>query len=199
MCCCARRRRQARLLRRGSPHDCPPPPPHTHAHKLDRTHTHTHTPPSRRRPPRRQPPPPRACSGTRWCSCWAAPAAARARSARGWCRSLGSSTSGGRLLAPLARRRLWLLQRCAVHRQWHSPAKQPVVGCTLGRPHLPPLLPCLALLVPPDVAQPWAPPLPCSAGDLLRAHMKSGSPEGQMVADMIKNGQIVPSHVGAEQ
>lgn len=25
--------------------------------------------------------------------------------------------------------------------------------------------------------------------------MKSGSPEGQMVADMIKNGQIVPSHV----
>ena len=35
----------------------------------------------------------------------------------------------------------------------------------------------------------------CSAGDLLRAHMKSGSPEGQMVADMIKNGQIVPSHV----
>lgn len=27
--------------------------------------------------------------------------------------------------------------------------------------------------------------------------MKSGSPEGQMVADMIKNGQIVPSHVGA--
>jgi adenylate kinase family enzyme len=34
-----------------------------------------------------------------------------------------------------------------------------------------------------------------SAGDLLRAHMRSGSPEGQMVADMIKNGQIVPSHV----
>lgn len=34
-----------------------------------------------------------------------------------------------------------------------------------------------------------------SAGDLLRAHMKSGSPEGQMVADMIANGQIVPSHV----
>ncbi|EFN50922.1 hypothetical protein CHLNCDRAFT_141713 [Chlorella variabilis] len=34
-----------------------------------------------------------------------------------------------------------------------------------------------------------------SAGDLLREHMKSGSPEGQMVADMIKNGQIVPSHV----
>lgn len=34
-----------------------------------------------------------------------------------------------------------------------------------------------------------------SAGDLLRAHMNSGSPDGQMVADMIKNGQIVPSHV----
>ena len=34
-----------------------------------------------------------------------------------------------------------------------------------------------------------------SAGDLLRAHMKSGSPEGQMVADMIANGQIVPSSV----
>lgn len=34
-----------------------------------------------------------------------------------------------------------------------------------------------------------------SAGDLLRAHMKSGSPEGQMVANMIANGQIVPSHV----
>lgn len=34
-----------------------------------------------------------------------------------------------------------------------------------------------------------------SAGDLLRAHMKSGSPEGNMVADMIKDGKIVPSHV----
>lgn len=34
-----------------------------------------------------------------------------------------------------------------------------------------------------------------SAGDLLRAHMKSGSKEGNMVAEMIKNGQIVPSHV----
>lgn len=34
-----------------------------------------------------------------------------------------------------------------------------------------------------------------SAGDLLRAHMKSGSPDGQMVAEMIANGQIVPSHV----
>ena len=36
-----------------------------------------------------------------------------------------------------------------------------------------------------------------SAGDLLRAHMKSGSSDGNMVADMIKNGQIVPSHVRA--
>lgn len=34
-----------------------------------------------------------------------------------------------------------------------------------------------------------------SAGDLLRAHMRSGSPEGKMVADMIAQGQIVPSHV----
>ena len=34
-----------------------------------------------------------------------------------------------------------------------------------------------------------------SAGDLLRAHMKSGTPDGTMVADMIKQGQIVPSHV----
>lgn len=34
-----------------------------------------------------------------------------------------------------------------------------------------------------------------SAGDLLRAHMKSGSPEGEMVANMIAQGQIVPSHV----
>lgn len=34
-----------------------------------------------------------------------------------------------------------------------------------------------------------------SAGDLLRAHMKSGSPDGNMVAEMIKDGQIVPSHV----
>lgn len=34
-----------------------------------------------------------------------------------------------------------------------------------------------------------------SAGDLLRAHMKSGSKDGTMVAEMIKNGQIVPSHV----
>jgi adenylate kinase family enzyme len=34
-----------------------------------------------------------------------------------------------------------------------------------------------------------------SAGDLLRAHMKSGSADGAMVAEMIKNGQIVPSSV----
>ena len=34
-----------------------------------------------------------------------------------------------------------------------------------------------------------------SAGDLLREHMKSGTPDGNMVADMIKQGQIVPSHV----
>lgn len=34
-----------------------------------------------------------------------------------------------------------------------------------------------------------------SAGDLLREHMKSGSKDGNMVADMIKNGQIVPSEV----
>lgn len=34
-----------------------------------------------------------------------------------------------------------------------------------------------------------------SAGDLLRAHMTSGSEEGNMVAQMIKNGEIVPSRV----
>jgi len=34
-----------------------------------------------------------------------------------------------------------------------------------------------------------------SAGDLLRAHMKSGTEDGNMVADMIKQGLIVPSHV----
>jgi len=34
-----------------------------------------------------------------------------------------------------------------------------------------------------------------SAGDLLRAHMKSGSPDGNMVAQMIKEGKIVPSEV----
>lgn len=34
-----------------------------------------------------------------------------------------------------------------------------------------------------------------SAGDLLRAHMKSGTADGNMVADMIKEGKIVPSHV----
>lgn len=34
-----------------------------------------------------------------------------------------------------------------------------------------------------------------SAGDLLRAHMKSGSKDGNMVAEMIKQGQIVPSEV----
>ncbi len=36
-----------------------------------------------------------------------------------------------------------------------------------------------------------------SAGDLLRAHMKSGTPDGNMVAEMIKQGQIVPSRVRA--
>ena len=38
-----------------------------------------------------------------------------------------------------------------------------------------------------------------SAGDLLRAHMKSGTEDGQMVADMIKEGKIVPSHVRSLQ
>ena len=37
-----------------------------------------------------------------------------------------------------------------------------------------------------------------SAGDLLRAHMKSGSAEGNMVAEMIKEGKIVPSSVTVE-
>ncbi len=36
-----------------------------------------------------------------------------------------------------------------------------------------------------------------SAGDLLRAHINSGSEEGNMVAQMIKNGEIVPSRVCA--
>ncbi|GMH36655.1 hypothetical protein BSKO_04528 [Bryopsis sp. KO-2023] len=34
-----------------------------------------------------------------------------------------------------------------------------------------------------------------SAGELLRAHMASGSPEGVMIADIIKEGKIVPSEV----
>jgi len=34
-----------------------------------------------------------------------------------------------------------------------------------------------------------------SAGDLLREEQKSGSEHGQMISDMIKNGQIVPSEV----
>jgi UMP-CMP kinase len=34
-----------------------------------------------------------------------------------------------------------------------------------------------------------------SAGDLLRAHMKSGTEDGNMVAQMIKDGKIVPSAV----
>jgi UMP-CMP kinase len=34
-----------------------------------------------------------------------------------------------------------------------------------------------------------------SAGDLLRAHIKSGTPDGNMVAEMIKQGQIVPSKI----
>jgi len=34
-----------------------------------------------------------------------------------------------------------------------------------------------------------------SAGDLLRAEMNSGSKHGDMIATMIKNGQIVPSEV----
>lgn len=35
-----------------------------------------------------------------------------------------------------------------------------------------------------------------SAGDLLRDLVKSGTPEGNMVADMIKQGAIVPAEVG---
>jgi len=37
-----------------------------------------------------------------------------------------------------------------------------------------------------------------SAGDLLRAETKSGSKNGEMIARMIKNGEIVPSHVTVE-
>eukprot|EP01026_Neomeris_dumetosa_P054747 TRINITY_DN4936_c0_g1_i11.p3 TRINITY_DN4936_c0_g1~~TRINITY_DN4936_c0_g1_i11.p3 ORF type:complete len:211 (-),score=19.87 TRINITY_DN4936_c0_g1_i11:270-902(-) len=34
-----------------------------------------------------------------------------------------------------------------------------------------------------------------SAGDLLRAHVKSGTPDGNMVAQMMQEGKIVPSEV----
>eukprot|EP00736_Rhodelphis_marinus_P002188 Rmarinus@m.23759 len=34
-----------------------------------------------------------------------------------------------------------------------------------------------------------------SAGDLLRAEIKSGSEQGEMIAHMIKEGQIVPGHI----
>lgn len=34
-----------------------------------------------------------------------------------------------------------------------------------------------------------------SAGDLLRAHVKSGTPDGNKVAEMMQQGQIVPSSV----
>lgn len=34
-----------------------------------------------------------------------------------------------------------------------------------------------------------------SAGELLRQHIASGSPEGKMVQEIIDQGQIVPSHV----
>lgn len=34
-----------------------------------------------------------------------------------------------------------------------------------------------------------------SAGDLLRAEVKSGSDEGKMIDDMIKEGKIVPGHI----
>lgn len=36
-----------------------------------------------------------------------------------------------------------------------------------------------------------------SAGELLREHMQSGSEEGNMVAETIQKGQIVPSYVCA--
>ena len=38
-----------------------------------------------------------------------------------------------------------------------------------------------------------------SAGDLLREHTRSGTPDGNMVADMIKNGEIVPAEVSAQR
>lgn len=34
-----------------------------------------------------------------------------------------------------------------------------------------------------------------SAGELLRAHVRSGSTEGNMIQEIIQNGKIVPSHV----
>ncbi len=37
-----------------------------------------------------------------------------------------------------------------------------------------------------------------SAGDLLREHIKSGTADGNMVAEMIKNGQIVPAEVNGQ-
>lgn len=36
-----------------------------------------------------------------------------------------------------------------------------------------------------------------SAGDLLREHVKSGTPDGNAVNEMIKQGQIVPAEVRA--
>ncbi|KAK4525738.1 hypothetical protein GAYE_SCF16G3647 [Galdieria yellowstonensis] len=37
-----------------------------------------------------------------------------------------------------------------------------------------------------------------SAGDLLRKEMQSGSPNGQMIDRMIRNGEIVPGHITIE-
>jgi UMP-CMP kinase len=34
-----------------------------------------------------------------------------------------------------------------------------------------------------------------SAGDLLREEIKSGSQHGEMISNLIKNGQIVPSEI----
>ena len=74
-------------------------------------------------------------------------------------------------------------------------------GWLAGRSHHGPAQSCLAS------GSDLAPALQCSklvdefgllhlsAGDLLRAHMKSGTPDGNMVAEMIQQGQIVPSRV----
>ena len=74
------------------------------------------------------------------------------------------------------------------------PAPRPPKPCPFAhpippKPRTPPSLPqCSRLVKEFGVVH-------LSAGDLLRAHMAGGTPDGEMVAAMIKNGQIVPSRV----
>jgi UMP-CMP kinase len=91
------------------------------------------------------------------------------------------------MVAGSAEQRRWICALCPFFRQ--QQATKTTVVFVLGGPGSGKGTQCSKLVSEfSDIAH-------FSAGDLLRAHVKSGSEEGNKVAEMMQQGQIVPSSV----